>query len=156
MAKMTREAAIELLRNKKVYVNGKSAEIQKKLFELGFKWSGNGNSYVAQELDRPFLFISSNMMISRSSSMEIFINNEFTEISADEITSIEVVPECPFKPFDKVLARDDNEDNWKIDFFSHYREDLEYPYVCLRSTYEQCIPAEGNEHLVDTNNSPEE
>lgn len=34
---MTREAAIELLKNRKVYVNGKSAEIQQKLFELGWK-----------------------------------------------------------------------------------------------------------------------
>lgn len=52
--KMTKEAAIELLKNRKVYVNGKSAEIQEKLFELGFKWQGQGLARVINE-NSPFI-----------------------------------------------------------------------------------------------------
>ena len=37
---MTKEEAKEMLTNTKVYVNGKSKEIQEKLFEIGFKWRG--------------------------------------------------------------------------------------------------------------------
>lgn len=59
--------------------------------------------------------------------------------------------ECPFKPFDKVLVRDNNEQEWKINFFSHYEEDVCYKYNCLKSCYNQCIPYEGNEHLLGTN-----
>lgn len=61
-----------------------------------------------------------------------------------------VKPEYPFKPFDKVLVRDNNEQEWKINFFSHYNKDVCYKYYCLKSCYNQCIPYEGNEHLLGT------
>lgn len=61
-----------------------------------------------------------------------------------------VKPECPFKPFDKVLVRDDYGQEWKINFFSHYKKDVTYKYSCLKSCYRQCIPYEGNEHLLGT------
>ena len=64
-----------------------------------------------------------------------------------------VKPECPFKPFDKVLVRDNNEQEWKINFFSHYNKDVCYKYYCLKSCYNQCIPYEGNEHLLGTTDS---
>ena len=60
-----------------------------------------------------------------------------------------VKPTCPFKPFDKVLVRDGDEKEWRINFFSHYDESRE-TYICVGSFYEQCIPYEGNEHLFGT------
>lgn len=61
-----------------------------------------------------------------------------------------VKKECPFKPFDKVLVRDDDGQEWKINFFSHYDEKVFYKYRCLKAFYKQCIPYEGNEHLLGT------
>lgn len=61
-----------------------------------------------------------------------------------------VKPECPFKPFDKVLVRNDYGQEWKINFFSHYKKDVTYKYSCLKSCYRQCIPYEGSEHLLGT------
>lgn len=61
--------------------------------------------------------------------------------------------ECPFKPFDKVLVRDEEEveNVWYANYFSHYKEnDEEYPYACIDSSYRYCIPYEGNEHLLGT------
>ena len=55
------------------------------------------------------------------------------------------------KPFDKVLARDCDEDKWKIDFFSDYRDDG--TYQCMTFTKNQCIPYKGNEHLRNTSDS---
>ena len=53
------------------------------------------------------------------------------------------------KPFDKVLVRDNNEQKWIISFFSDYYNGLEiYKYYCINSRYAQCIPYEGNEHLL--------
>lgn len=55
-----------------------------------------------------------------------------------------------FKPFDKVLVRDDINEKWSINLFSYYEEeDQAFPYVCVSGRYEHCIPYEGNEHLVD-------
>lgn len=65
-------------------------------------------------------------------------------------------PKCPFEPFQKVLVRDDYDDVWQADYFSHYEEgDKIAPYVCVGSYYKLCIPYEGNEHLLGTDKSPE-
>lgn len=57
--------------------------------------------------------------------------------------------ESKFKPFDKVLVRDDLNEEWSINLFSYYdREDQDYPYVCISGHYKYCIPYEGNEYLV--------
>lgn len=62
-----------------------------------------------------------------------------------------VKPTCPFKPFDKVLVRDDGTQEWCANYFSHYRGyDKYYPYACIDSNYRYCIPYEGNEHLLGT------
>lgn len=56
------------------------------------------------------------------------------------------------KPFDQVLVRDDNECVWKADFYSHYKGDIDFCYVCTGDAYTQCIPYnEENAHLVGTN-----
>lgn len=74
-----------------------------------------------------------------------------------QVESVKVIePKCSFKPFDKVLVRDDEEDVWKADYFSHYEEDDKIaPYVCVGSYYKLCIPYEGSEHLLGTDKSPE-
>lgn len=60
-----------------------------------------------------------------------------------------------FKPFDKVLVRDDMNNKWLLSLFSYYdEEDKYYPYVCLNGRYCYCIPYEGNEHLLNTTKSP--
>lgn len=58
-----------------------------------------------------------------------------------------------FKPFDKVLVRDDNEADWKCDFFSNISNSGYYH--CINAGWKQCIPYEGNEHLLGTTNNPE-
>ena len=61
-----------------------------------------------------------------------------------------VKPTCPFKPFDKVLVRDNDEWEWYANYFSHYKENNDCPYVCIDNSYTYCIPYEGNEHLLGT------
>lgn len=56
-----------------------------------------------------------------------------------------------FKPFDRVLVRHDDQ-YWTCDIFSYYCDDL---FVCVGSSWEQCIPYEGNEHLLGTTNNPD-
>lgn len=55
-----------------------------------------------------------------------------------------------FKPFERVLVRDGDFNKWEINFFSHIDE--EGDYFCICSYWKQCIPYEGNEHLLGTNN----
>ena len=63
-----------------------------------------------------------------------------------------------FKPFDKVLVRDDIDEKWILSIFGCYEDevDTDFPYVCLNGRYRYCIPYEGNEHLLNTPKSPKD
>ena len=50
------------------------------------------------------------------------------------------------KPFDRVLVRDNINEKWNIHFFS-YIDDAKM-FKTIMGTYIQCIPYEGNEHLL--------
>lgn len=69
-----------------------------------------------------------------------------------QVEPVKVVEsKCSFKPFDKVLVRDNEDEVWKADYFSHYEEgDKIAPYVCVGSYYRFCIPYEGGEYLLGT------
>ncbi len=57
------------------------------------------------------------------------------------------------KPFDRVLVRCSTLDKWHIQFFEKYDETCKYPFICMGyNKYKECIPYEGNEHLLGTNN----
>jgi hypothetical protein len=43
-----------------------------------------------------------------------------------------------FKPFDKVVVRDDS--LWHIDLFERYSLDNEFPYECLHHIWKCCLP----------------
>lgn len=61
----------------------------------------------------------------------------------------ELVPDkfdiSKLKPFDKVLVRDFDSEVWDIDFFSKLLDGKHFK--CHGSSYVQCIPYKGNEHL---------
>lgn len=67
-----------------------------------------------------------------------------------------VKPKCPFKPFDKVLVRNYDTDEWLPGFFYRLDKDWNYPYHIMNLhhltdyAYLYCIPYEGNEHLLGT------
>lgn len=57
------------------------------------------------------------------------------------------------KPFDRVLVRPDNKHRWSIQFFERLNNVLKDAFVCMGGVrYHQCIPYEGNEHLLNTAN----
>lgn len=63
--------------------------------------------------------------------------------------------EYDFKPFEKVLVRDDEESTWSADFYSHFidnDEEFLRGYITAGGMWKWCIPYEGNEHLVGTCN----
>lgn len=93
---MTQKEIDKFLGNTKVYVNGKSKEIQEKLFSFGYIW-GNGSREICYT-KCPFLFIHADKIISTSSDMKYFNNHENNEISAEEILYLEL-SESSYRPF---------------------------------------------------------
>ena len=56
------------------------------------------------------------------------------------------------QPFDKVLVRDMDLENWKVQLFSNIIEyEKQYPYLCINDHYMYCIPYnDDTKHLVGT------
>lgn len=76
--------------------------------------------------------------------------------NADTNALEKIKKEHTFQPYDKVLIRDSDKDQWMPEIFSHYNNNGTYRYrVCGGIGFSQCIPYEGNEHLVGTTNKPE-
>lgn len=73
---------------------------------------------------------------------------------AEKKQIIDLKPKCKFKPFDKVLGRNEKDDVWEAELFSHYREESQYPFRCIGFARKYCIPYEGNEYLLGTKNDP--
>lgn len=82
------------------------------------------------------------------SGMEKFFGGKYNP----ETLQVEPVKvECEFKAFDKVLVRNEDEQAWCANYYSHYKDNNAYHYVCIDNSYRYCIPYEGNEHLLGTN-----
>lgn len=62
------------------------------------------------------------------------------------------------KPFEsRVLVRDDNGGIWRVSFWGCLLEDWEdFKYDTTRGSFAQCIPYEGNEHLLGTDEDCDE
>ena len=59
---------------------------------------------------------------------------------AEKKAIVDLKPKCEFKPFDKVLGRNEKGDVWEAELFSHYREGSQYPFRCIGYSRKYCIP----------------
>ena len=61
------------------------------------------------------------------------------------------------QPFDRVIARDANDHDWKCDIFSHSKSSDVCPYKCAGYGYVHCIPYnDDTKHLVGTKDEASE
>jgi len=134
--------------------------VQTKAFSLGYSWWAQERPTVISPTtvispNCCYLFLNQSGFITRKHERNIshFSERDMPEISAADFLALtpEDVKEKPeFKPFDKVLVRDSDGDEWRIDLFESFSEDAPYSFQCLQSYWKQCIPYEGNEHLLGT------
>ena len=70
---------------------------------------------------------------------------------AEKKQVVDLKPKFEFKPFDKVLGRNEKDDVWEAELFSHYREESQYPFRCIGFSRKYCIPYnEETAHLLGT------
>ena len=74
---------------------------------------------------------------------------------AEKKMVVNLKPKVEFKPFDKVLGRNEKDGVWEAELFSHYREESQYPFRCIGFARKYCIPYEGNEYLLGTTKDSE-
>jgi hypothetical protein len=82
----------------------------------------------------------------------ILNNNQFIRFGDEHI--YELAPNKfdinTLKPFEsRVLVRDYNSEKWRVSFWGCLLDNKkEFKYDTVRGNYKQCIPYEGNEHLL--------
>lgn len=71
-------------------------------------------------------------------------------------------PKVGFKPFDKVLVRNTDTEEWFPGFFEKFDSTWKHPYHIMNRrsmtdfAFKQCIPYDGNEHLLGTTKDVED
>ena len=140
-----------------------SEATQRHAFKLGYEWIAAGKEIICEK--SPYLFFNkpSNITHLDAEDARYFEYHCGTKITAADFLALapEDVQDAPkepeFKPFDRVLVRDVDGDEWNIDFFEGTDKDKDeaYRYLCLNSCWRYCIPYEGNEHLLGTTGEPE-
>lgn len=141
----------ENLKNTKVYLCNKfdRALYNKKVLNLGIQLKDGFT--MAKVNDCPFIYINEDYLLYAVENSEeaktTFLNeDEFEQIFLDDVLSI---VDYNFKPFDRVLVRDGEDDEWVASLFSHYGNDPIFPFVTINDNeWASCIPYEGNEELL--------
>ena len=104
--------------------------------------------YVYEFEDNPSKAIKAGCDINRIATKIILdgvvVKNRYGDVSQTPTRNIQ-----PFKPFDKVLVRDRDDQVWHISLYESCGNDGFY--VLHGIYYKQCIPYAGNEHLVGNN-----
>jgi len=132
-----------------------SEAVQKKAFELGYEWVSVGKE--VSWLKSPYLFFNKGGDITylETEDEPFFEARSGDFVSAADflsLTSEDEPKEPEFKPFDRVLMRDYDDQMWTAHLYSHLDESLTYIHRTVgEGGYNQCIPYEGNEHLLGTN-----
>ena len=91
-----------------------------------------------------------------------YVLEDNTHIFFNEVHNWELVPDkfdiSTLKPFDKVLVRDCNDENWVINWYGYYNKE-DNSFRCIGNCdvgWEQCVPYENNEHLLGTTDACDE
>lgn len=108
-------------------------------FKVGDKITNGKTSITIGHIDDEYYY-----EIGRNVANRLFIKNQ---------DDWELVPDkfdiSTLKPFEsRVLVRDSNNGIWRASFWGYLHSGLDYKYDTIRGIYKQCIPYEGNEHLL--------
>ena len=139
---LDRKELYNYLLDSKIFV--KNAKNIDQLLDL-FNYLGLDASYYINR-DTCFMYINFKGCYTGNSDITYFSKYNSKELDVEELLHCRL---SDFKPFDKVLMRNDESDEWACQFFSAYEDTGEYLAIGGFS-WGQCIPYEGNEHLVKT------
>lgn len=143
---------VEDLKNTKIYLSNEEDRIkfQEKVFRLGVEWSDGSNSVYKSMFSDAFFTINEflNLFIVRCNIS--FISKKRKQIFLEDVLAIEEPKkECKFKPYDKVLVRDYDNERWIPRLFAWHNVGYKEDYPCPFETtdgdfYSYCIPYDEN------------
>ena len=127
--------------------NNRGSEVIKELEKLG---GINKNDYKGNSSHSIYFIDHNNEIATESKDTELakVIIKYYNEIKLGPIKK-----KYDFKPYDKILVRDSDDEVWGCDFFSHYEDDSTQEIIGTSSVrWLICIPYnEKTAHLAGTN-----
>lgn len=143
-------------------------EEKEKLFQAikdnGYRW--NTETKTLEKLIEPKFKVGNRIKHIKTGNIyeiiKILLNCYTADYFGSDITILfnkqdeyELVPDkfdiTTLKPFEsKVLTRDDGYSLWQPGIWGFYDKEHRFSYVTIGCRYRQCIPYEGNEHLLGT------
>lgn len=122
-------------------------------YYIGFSFNNEGK--LIQTFKNYTADCSSDRLATEEEKQQLFdaLAKEGKAWDAEKKEVVGLKPKVEFKPFDKVLVRDNEDDIWEVSLFGYkdelyYRCDNGIPWI-------QCVPYDGNEHLLGTTNNVE-
>lgn len=114
-------------------------------FHATYVWENVNGGHFYEDTDHDTAIYQKSMPDLTEAVIKRFEEHYGGKYNPDTLRVESAKPECAFKPFDKVLVYVDK--HWTADIYSHkYGKE----YMCIGGLYDQCIPYEGNEHLLGT------
>ena len=163
---------VSMRHNGSVYVDGDcwtsdnmrlaTEEEKEKLFkaisEEGYKWDPDTKTLLTVPIFKPGDRIKRKgtpaVHAIKMVEKDLYVFDDLRSIPISVQGDYELVPKKfdinTLKPFDKVLVRNTNNGSWRGQFYMSYDKNEEYPFECTYNCWMQCIPYEGNEHLLCT------
>ena len=116
----------------------------------------DSNGYLSYKLGKFGIYNRELRLATEEEKLQLFdaLAKKGKQWDAKKKMIVDLKQKVELKPFDKVLVRDDKEDQWSANIFSYQVRDM---YHCLGEGYwRYCIPYEGNEHLLGTTKDVED
>lgn len=148
-SKEEKEKLYNLLQEKGYFWNNLTKSLEKYKFKVGDRVQNinNKNKYRIINIEQDYYTLENKCYVRCSNQNQYELCREKFDITT-------------LKPYDKVLARYNNDSVWRPQIFSYLDINLEhsnYKFVIVGLySIPQCIPYEGNEHLIGTNNECDE
>ena len=120
-------------------------------YYIGFSFNNEGK--LIQTFKNYTADCSSDRLATDSEKQQLFsaLEKEGKRWDSDKKQIVDLKPKYEFKPFDKVLGRNEKDEVWEAELFSHYREESQYPFRCIGFSRKYCIPYnEETAHLLGT------
>lgn len=140
-----------------IVVYGKSVAICRKIYKHTLCFYVSLNEMVGLLFDDEVESSEEYRFATEEEKKQLFsaLEKEGKRWDSDKKAIVDLKPKAELKPFDKVLVRNDKEDQWSANIFCYQVRDN--MYYCLGECYwRYCIPYEGNEHLLGTTNNVED
>lgn len=128
-------------------------EPQLKVFDKVRVRPDDSHSYFVRQYDN---FIGRIVDIDHDCFVVVVMGAFQDRFTANELELVEETENHEFKPFDKVLVRDDDSGEWCLALYAYRVRKTGFYRMVGGASWEQCIPYEGNEHLLGTTEKQEE